>query len=74
MVYDLDDVVIIIGLTIIAALLNAWSVVIQRYEAGEVDPKELFRRDFMKNLSKNPKMARSPWARSVSFFVPGCSS
>jgi hypothetical protein len=38
-----------------AAFLNATSSVIQRFEAGEASPKELFRGDFMKNLSRNPK-------------------
>ncbi|MHB1865258.1 MAG: DMT family transporter [Candidatus Saccharimonadales bacterium] len=47
--------VIIIVLSVIAALFNAWSAVIQRYEAGNVEASELFRKDFMKSLTKNPK-------------------
>lgn len=47
--------ILIVVFSVIAALLNAWSAVIQRYEAGEVSAKELFRRDFMKRLSKNTK-------------------
>lgn len=47
--------VFIITFSVIAALLNAWSAVIQRYETGDVDSKELFKRNIFISLSKNPK-------------------
>lgn len=55
MIYAKVMIFFVVISSIIAAFLFAWSTVIQRYEAGDVKPEELFRRDFIKRLSKNKK-------------------
>lgn len=47
--------VLIVTFAVLASMFNAWSSVIQRGAAGQPNPEELFRRNFIKNLSKNPK-------------------
>lgn len=58
---------LIIIFSITAAFLNAVSVMIQRYETGQPDKKELYRRDFSKTLTKNPKWIGAFGLQALAF-------
>src|ERR1700722_19173874 len=57
----------IISLAVVAAFLNALSSVLQRYEAGQAEAEELFRRNFIKTLSKNPKWIAAFGLQIIAF-------
>jgi drug/metabolite transporter (DMT)-like permease len=57
----------IITFSVLGALFNAVAAVIQRYEAGKPEPKELFRSDFSKKLTKNRKWLAGFALEGVAF-------
>jgi len=61
-------VALIISFPIVAAFLNALSSILQRYQAGHVEAEDLFRRHFIKSLSKNPKWVAAFGLQILAFF------
>ncbi len=61
-------VALIIFFAIMAAFINAESAVIQRYQTGSPQSHELFRSDFIKKLSKNPKWIGGAGLQVIGFF------
>ncbi len=61
-------VAFIIFFAIMAAFFNAESAVIQRYQAGKPESHELYRSDFIKGLSKNPKWIGGAGLQVLGFF------
>ncbi len=59
---------LIVVFAVLASIFNAWSSVIQRSAAGQPNPEELFRRDFIKNLSKNPKWIGASGLAVIAYF------
>lgn len=66
--------IFIILLAIVAAFFNALAAVIQRYATGRPESYELFRRNFIKSLSKNRKWIVGFGLEAIAFFLPGCSA
>ena len=65
---DYMVVALIIFFAIMAAFLNAESAVIQRYQAGKPESHELFRSNFIRTLSKNPKWIGGAGLQVLGFF------
>jgi drug/metabolite transporter (DMT)-like permease len=58
---------VVIGFSILAAFFNALSSVLQRFEAGQAEAKELFRSNFIKRLSTNKKWLEALLIELVAF-------
>jgi drug/metabolite transporter (DMT)-like permease len=59
--------VLVVIFAVVGAFFNAWAAVIQRYEAGQLEPEQLFRHHFMKRLLKNKKWLAAVGMQILAF-------